>query len=156
MKKILSIILVLALALSCAFVFTACKKGDNTPDEPKDSILGKYEMTAISGTVTTGGQTITLEEGLYEYYTIELKEGGNAIIESAAAGSASAIRQEVTWEYDEATGALDIISNIDGMTIVEKMTLKNGKITYTSNQTGQTQGITMTINMTIELEKKAN
>ena len=49
-----------------------------------------------------------------------------------------------------------MISVVDGYTVVEKMTLKDGKITYTTNTTGTNSGITMTINMTIVLEKKAD
>ena len=112
-------------------------------------------MFEISGTITTGGQTIPLEEGLYEYYIIEIKEGGVATVKSAAAGSSSEIRQDVTWEYDEATGALDIISVIDGMTVVEKMTLKDGIIEYKNSQTGLVQGVQMTMDMTIKLSKKS-
>lgn len=159
MRKILSLALVLALAISSALVFTACKpdQGNDEPTPPANDILGVYEMTAISGTVSIdGGEPIALEEGLYEYYTIELKADGKGRVEAAAAGSSSAIRQDVEWEYDEKTGALDIISKIDGMTVVEKMTLKDGKITYTNSQTGQNQGMIMTINMTIELQKKAD
>ena len=160
MKKILSFILVLALSLSCFALLTACKPSDNEnqPEEPKaDSIIGVYEMTSITGTVQLEGQDpIALEEGLYEYYIIELKEGGKAVVKSAAAGSSSEIRQEVDWEYNEETGALDIISHIDGMTVVEKMNLVDGVITYTNSQTGQSQGMVMTINMTITLAKKAN
>ena len=153
MKKLLAIVLVMALALSCAFMFTACTPKTEEPEAPQSSILGKYEMFEISGTVTANGQTIPLEEGLYEYYTIEIKEGGVATIKSAAAGSSSEIRQDVTWEYDETTGALDIISVIDGMTVVEKMNLTDGIILYTNSQTGLVQGVQMTIDMTIKLSK---
>ena len=156
MRKLLATLLVLALALSSAFMFTACApRDDGEPEAPATGIVGVYEMFEISGTITTGGQTIPLEEGLYEYYIIEIKEGGVATVKSAAAGSSSEIRQDVTWEYDEATGALDIISVIDGMTIVEKMTLKDGIIEYKNSQTGLVQGVQMTMDMTIKLSKKS-
>ena len=146
----------MTLALSCVFILASCDPKKDDEPEAKPSILGTYEMISIEGSVTSGGVTVELEEGLYEYYTIELKEDGKAVVESAAAGSSQSIRQEVTYEYDEKTGALDVISVVDGYTVVEKMTLKDGKITYTTNTTGTNSGITMTINMTIVLEKKAD
>ena len=60
MKKILSVMLVVALSLSCVLMLSACGKNSQ--------VAGTYEMVSISGTVTMNGQTVTLSEGLYDYY----------------------------------------------------------------------------------------
>lgn len=147
MKRIISLALVLILTLSCTVLMFSCKK---------ESILGVYEMTEISGKVTSNGVTVELEEGLYEYYTLELKEDGKGTVKSSGAGTNQELRQDIEWEYDEETGALDIISKVDGQTVVEKMTLKDGKITYSTSTTGSFSGVTMTISMELVLEKKAD
>ena len=68
MKKILSVMLVVALSLSCVLMLSACGKNSQ--------VAGTYEMVSISGTVTMNGQTVTLSEGLYDYYRIILNDDG--------------------------------------------------------------------------------
>lgn len=149
MKKTISIIMILALALSFAFVLTSCKG----PEEDKITVDGKYEMTSISGSVSYNGTTVELEEGLYEYYRMTLNTDGTALIEAKGATqngiSGTKIENEATWEFDEKTGILEIKTKEGSLTVVEEMKWVDGVITYDTQQSAQG----MTMKMTLILEK---
>ncbi|MBQ2717074.1 MAG: hypothetical protein IJF75_00570 [Clostridia bacterium] len=140
MKKILSVMLVVALSLSCVLMLSACGKNSQ--------VAGTYEMVSISGTVTMNGQTVTLSEGLYDYYRIILNDDGTAKVESKGAGNTSVIEQEGTWEYED--NKVKLRSTTSGITVVEEMDWEDGTITYVANQSAQG----MTISMTLILEKQ--
>lgn len=147
MKKILSSALLLTLLVAFALTLTSCSlpffKKDMT-----DEIAGTYEMVRISGTVTYNGQTIDLEEDLYEYYRITLDEDGTCTVEAKGAGNTSKIENEGTWEYED--GTLEIKTETNGVTVVEEMEWEDDVITYDAKET--TSG--MTIKMHLVLEKQ--
>ena len=153
MKKTFFIIMIIALALSFTLLLTACTGGDETPEEPKITVDGKYEMTSISGSVTVGTTTVELEEGLYEYYRMTLNLDGTALIEAKGATQngveGAKIEREATWEYDVENGILKIMSKEGSLTVVEEMQWAEGVITYETEQTAQG----MTMKMTLILEK---
>ena len=124
---------------TCALTFASCNSDDK--------IAGTYEMTSISGTVTYGGETIELEEDLYDYYRITLKKNGSCMIESKASGSTTKVEEEGTWEYDD--GILKIKSNPSGITTVEEMTWEDDVIIYEAEQNASG----MKIEMKLRLEK---
>lgn len=147
MKKLLSLSLVLVISLTC-FVFASCDLFDKE-DKKDDDITGTYEMTDISGTVQYQGQTIPLSTSLYEYYRITLEEDGNVIIEAKGSNGVD-LKEEGTWKLDGEV--LSVTSVRGGYTVVEKMELKDGVITY--SVPSQYDSLTgMTISMTIVLEK---
>lgn len=147
MKKLLSLSLVLVISLTC-FVFASCDLFDKE-DKKADDITGTYEMTDISGTVQYQGQTIPLSTSLYEYYRITLEEDGNVIIEAKGSNGVD-LKEEGTWKLDGEV--LSVTSVRGGYTVVEKMELKDGVITY--SVPSQYDSLTgMTISMTIVLEK---
>ncbi len=139
MKKILSVMLVVALSLSCVLMLSACGNSE---------VAGTYEMVSISGTVTSYGQTIPLSEDLYDYYRIILNEDGTATVQSKAKGNTTVIEQDGTWEFED--NKVKLKSTTAGVSVVEEMDWKDGTITYVANQSAQG----MTISMTLVLEKQ--
>lgn len=140
MKKILSLILVTVLLLSCVSVLSSCGM--------KAKIAGTYEMVSISGTATYNGVTTELEEGLYEYYRLTLNKDGSALIEAKGKNNSSKIEQEAEWDYKD--GVIKLKSAPMGITVVEEMEWDDGVITYEAKESAQG----MTVNMKLILEKK--
>jgi len=141
MKKTLSLILSLVLALGCTLALVSCGGSD---------VAGVYEMTDISGTMTSGGVTVDLSKDLYEYYTITLNEDGTGSVKAKGTASGNtSIEQDITWEYEETT--LKIISVQSGVNVVEEMTLVDGVIKYNVNQALPGGG---NMNMNLTLTKK--
>ena len=143
MKKTLAIVLALVMLLTASVTLISCS------NKNPNNVVGVYEMTDISGTLTNNGQVTQLSKDLYEYYTITLEKGGKATIASAAKGSSSEIKQEATWEYEK--GELRITSAPQGINVTEIMELKDGVITY---ETTQQLSATQKISMKIILEKQ--
>ena len=141
MKKIIALMMVTVLALTCALSLTSCF------DKTDDALVGTYEMTSISGSITSGGVTTELTTDLYDYYKITLEKSGKAIIESRGAGTSLEYKDEGTWEYDN--GELKITSETQGVKVTEVMQWKDDVITY--NATQNASG--MVINMKLVLEK---
>ena len=141
MKKLLSLVLVIVMALGCTLALASC--GGIEKD-----IVGTYEMESISGSISYGGTTTELEADLYEYYRIILDEDGKATVESKAATGGVKIREEGTWEYVD--GKLEISTSPQGITVVEEMDWNDGTITYETSQSGQG----MTIEFSIVLKKQ--
>ena len=78
MKRILGLILVLALALSCVFVFAACKKDDAEPTNTKTI----YDLVASANPTKTVTLTDYVKgETTYEGEFIMSVEGNNSIFE---------------------------------------------------------------------------
>lgn len=140
MKKILSLILVTVLLLSCVSVLSACGT--------KAKIAGTYEMVSISGTITQNGQTVNLDEDLYEYYRLTLNKDGSALVESKGKNNTSKVEQEGEWDYED--GVIKLKSVQMGITVVEEMEWDDGVITYEAKESGQG----MSVNMKITLKKK--
>ena len=139
MKKILSLMLVVILAFGCVFALASCGK--------KSKIAGTYELESIEGTMSYNGETVELDESLYEYYRITLEKDGTALIESKAAGSTGVkVEEEATWEYED--GKLELKSSPQGITVVEEMEWDDGVITYTTEQSGG--GMTMSFTMVLK------
>ena len=105
-------------------------------------------MISISGSISYGGETIELEEDLYDYYRITLNKDGSCLIESKSSTSTALIENEGTWEYDD--GELKIKSVSYGATVVELMEWDDGVITYDCEQSAQG----MTIKMRLILKKQ--
>ena len=139
MKKLLSFVLVIYLIAACLLTFVSCGKNSE--------LVGTYEMSSISGLMSYNGQTIELDEDLYEYYRITLKRNGSCKIESKAADSSSKIEQEGTWEYFEESGILAIKSEDNGVTVIEEMKWKDGIITYDVEQTVSSAKIKMRLKL---------
>lgn len=123
MKKTLSLVLALMLALGCVFALVSCGGGD---------VAGTYEMTDISGSTTSGGVTSPISKDMFEYYTITLNNDGTGTVASKANGASTAMEQDIEWELDGSV--LKIITNSGGMKITEEMTYENGVITYDVTQ----------------------
>ena len=140
MKKILSLILVTVLLLSCVSVLSSCGT--------KAKIAGTYEMVSISGTITQNGQTVNLDEDLYEYYRLTLNKDGSALVESKGKNNTSKVEQEGEWDYED--GVIKLKSVQMGITVVEEMEWDDGVITYEAKESGQG----MSVNMKITLKKK--
>ena len=141
MKKILSLMLVVILAFGCVFALASC--GEKSGSE----ITGVYELESIEGTMSYNGETVELDESLYEYYRITLEKDGTALIESKAAGSTGVrIEEEGTWEYED--GKLELKSSPQGITVVEEMEWDDGVITYTTEQ--YSGGISMSFTMVLK------
>ena len=151
MKRIISIILTFSLLFSSLFLMTSCDVLDSLLGE---DITGVYEMVSIEGSATYNGVSVELEEGLYDYYVIELEKGGKGEIRSAAYGTSTEMRADIEWEYDKESGELKIISEVDGVELVETMHLEKDTIEYETTQSGYFGGVYMTIEMSITLEKK--
>ena len=140
MKKILSFVLIVSMLLTCMVVFASC--------DTSSKVAGTYEMVSVTGSLTYQGETIPLDEDLYDYYRITLEKDGTALVESKGADSTSKIEEEGTWEYED--GVIKLKSNTSGITVVEEMEWKDDKITYVAEESGQG----MKIKMTLILEKK--
>ena len=140
MKRILSLALGLVLALGCFVILPSCGM--------ERKIAGTYEMVEISGTLTMNGQTVELDEDLYDYYRITLNKDGTAEIESKGAGSTLKVEEEGTWEYED--DVIKLKSKPSGITVVEEMEWDDDVITYEAEQSAQG----MTIKMTLILEKQ--
>ena len=138
MKKFLSLIVAVVLLVSC-FAFVSCNGID---------LAGTYEMTGISGTITYNGQTVELEEDLYDYYRIVLNKDGSCKIESKGADSTAKIEQEGTWEYEDEV--LKVKTVTSGVTVVEEMKWDDGVITYDAKQSASG----MTINMQLTFQRQ--
>ena len=150
MKKLLSVLILIALCISCMTVMIACEGETETETETEtqsmeEKIAGVYEMTDISGSMTANGQTISLSKDLYEYYLITLNEDGTATVESKAAGNDLKVEQEATWEWDD--GKIELKSTTQGITVVEELDWKDNVITYKATQSAQ--GLTITMNITL-------
>ena len=142
MKRLVAIFLTAVLVLGSVMALASCNDAN-----PKD-MVGVYELSDISGSITANGQTTALSKDLYEYYTIELKDGGAATVKSAGAGFSVEYEEEATWKYED--GKLKITSKPQGVEVTEVMDIKDGVITY---ETTQSTGGTV-ISMKIVLEKK--
>ena len=140
MKKILSLILVTVLLLSCVSVLSSCGM--------KAKIAGTYEMVSISGTITQNGKTVNLDEDLYEYYRLTLNKDGSALVESKGKNNTSKVEQEAEWDYKD--GVIKLKSVQMGITVVEEMEWNDGVIIYEAKESGQG----MTVNMKVTLERK--
>lgn len=135
MKKTFVFAVVSVLLLACLFSFTACNDS---------KLVGVYEMIDIEGTITIDGQTTYLNTDLYEFYTIELKKGGKAVVKSKASGSAGQyIENTATWTYDE--GILKLKTSQGGMSVIEEMTLEDDIITFVSVQSAEGVAVNMTV-----------
>lgn len=140
MKRFLISTLLVAISVMALLSFVGCSNF---------MYAGTYEMVGLSGEVTVSGQTIQLNEDLFDYYRIILNEDGSAKIQSKAKSSTTSVEAEGTWEFSD--GKLKIKhTNSAGITTIEEMDLENGKITYNASQT--IQG--MNVQMQIVLEKK--
>ena len=142
MKKLLTVLVLIALCLSCMTMMISC---DIMNIGIKKEIVGVYEMTDISGSMSANGQTISLSKDLYEYYRITFNEDGTAKVESKGVGNTAKIEQEATWEWDD--GKIEFKSTTQGVTVVEELDWNDGVITYTSTQSAQ--GITITMDITL-------
>ena len=138
MKKITLISLLIVVLIVASVALTACA---NT------QYAGTYEMVDVSGTLTTNGQTTTLNKSMYDYYRIILKPNGKAVVESKAAGSI-AVSIDSKWEYED--GKINLITTTSGVKVVETMTINGDTITYSATQSAQ--GIT--IDFSIVLKKQ--
>ena len=142
MKKLLSLALAAVLLLSCIVLFAAC-------NSENDKLVGTYEMSSVSGTVTYEGQTVELEEDLYDYYRLTLNKDGTCLVESKGAGTTTKIEEEGTWEYED--DVLKIKTKSSGVTAVEEMTWKNDRIYYDA----EVSVSGMTVEMSLILRKKS-
>ena len=124
MKKLLTVLILIALCLSCMTVMISC---DIMNIGIKKEIVGVYEMTDISGSMSANGQTISLSKDLYEYYRITFNKDGTAMVESKAVGNDLKVEQEGTWEWDD--GKIELKSNTQGVTVVEELDWNDGVIT---------------------------
>ena len=77
MKKILSFVLIVSMLLTCMVVFASC--------DTSSKVAGTYEMVSVTGSLTYQGETIALDEDLYDYYRITLEKDGTALVESKGA-----------------------------------------------------------------------
>lgn len=143
MKKLLTVLILIALCLSCMTMMISC---DIMNIGIKKEIVGVYEMTDISGSMSANGQTISLSKDLYEYYRITFNKDGTAKVESKAVGNTAKIEQEATWEWDD--GKIELKSNPQGVTVVEELDWNDGVITYKATQSAQ--GITIVMNITLK------
>ncbi len=140
MKKTLTVMVTIVVLLVCVLSLTACNKL---------KIVGVYEMTDIKGYMSVNGEITQLTTDLYEYYTLEFKKNGTAIVKSKASGSSGAyVENEATWTEED--GVIKVKTKQNGMTVVEEMVWDDGVITFTSKQSAQ--GIT--IDATITFTKK--
>lgn len=140
MKKTLALSIVAVLLFACMFSLVACNNS---------KIVGVYEMTDISGSMTYNGTTTRLTRDLYEYYTIEVKKDGTAIVKAKGSGAGQYIENKGTWTEED--GVIKLKSTQGGFTVVEEMKWDNGVITYSNRQSAN--GVS--VNMTIVLAKKA-
>ena len=140
MKKTLALALSLVLVLACAITMISCD------DVDMSEVAGTYKMTDISGSITSGGQTIELSPSLYDYYTIELKEDGVAVV--SAKGVGGALSDEGTWSYSN--GVISLKTKTGGVTVVEEMDWDDGTITFVSEQSDANMSVKM--NMTLVRE----
>lgn len=140
MKRVVSLALVLMMVLTCMLAFASCGQ--------EKKMVGTYEMVSISGTMTYNGETVQLDEDLYEYYRIILEKDGVVTIESKGTNGVG-YEEEGEWKWDD--DMLKIWTKPEGSStrVLEEMEWEDDTITYTANQTGE--GVT--ISMTIVLEK---
>ena len=139
MKKLTALTLAVLMLVTCSLCLFSC--GDNMTAK----IAGTYSMTAISGTITAGGQTIELGTDLYDRYDIVLNKDGTAKIISAGKGSLE-IEQAATWKYEG--GKLKVISETAGVKVTEAMDWKDNVITYETKQSTTDMEISMKITLT--------
>ena len=147
MKKLLSSTLLLALLMALVFTLASCAlfRFDIT-----EEIVGTYEMVGISGTMSYNGQTVNLDEDLYEYYRIIIREDGSCIVKSKGTSSSSVFESAGTWEYNE--GVLEIKTSQSGVTVVEEMKWEDGVITYDAKTSSS--GITISMHLVLEKVEK--
>lgn len=121
-------------------LFVACdkeeekeKEKDNDP-EVFAAAVGTYEMVSIEGYMTQNGTRIELNESMYEYYRIILRDDGTAKVASKAPNNSTIVEQEGTWKYED--GKVKLISSQYGISVTEVMDWENGTITYHAQQSG--------------------
>ena len=135
MKKILSLSCTLIIILGCVLSLNSCGK-----------ITGVYEMTSLTGTMTVDGVTTELSADNYEYYTINLREDGTAILRSKIVNRTPPYTGYYTWEYEGTTLTL---TNLETENVMV-MTMEDGVITYTATNANINGG---KATMTMILEK---
>ena len=121
MKKTLSLILTLMLALGCAFSFVSC--GGNS------EVAGTYELTSFAGSVTIDGVTTTLPADTYEYYIIVINEDGTGVEKAKSAYLTDGAEEKKDFEWELDGNKLLVSYKMYGVTITEEMTIENGVIT---------------------------
>lgn len=135
MKKAISLACALLIVLTCALSLASC-----------GGITGIYEMTSLTGTKTVDGVTTELSMDEYDYYTINLRDDGTAIMKSKIVNRSPAYIAYYTWEYEGTTLTL---TNLESGN-VQVMTLKDGVIIYTAKNASIGVG---KADMTLVLEK---
>ena len=105
MKRILGLILVLALALSCVFVFAACKKDEAEPTNMKTI----YDLVASANPTKTVTLTDYVKgETTYEGEFIMSVEGNNSIFEFS-------YERPRTIEEGAADGTTNPVKTVEGV-----------------------------------------
>ena len=105
MKRILGLILVLALALSCVFVFAACKKDEAEPTNTKTI----YDLVASANPTKTVTLTDYVKgETTYEGEFIMSVEGNNSIFEFS-------YERPRTVEEGVTDGTYDPVKTVEGV-----------------------------------------
>ena len=139
MRKILVLIMTVAMSMIFILSLSACEI---------TKYAGTYEMISISGQMTMYGQTTEITKDLYEYYRIILEEDGSAKVQAKGKANTTAVEMEGSWEYSD--GKILLKSSNSGINTIEEMLWEEGKIIYSTSQSGADY----TIEMDIVLQKK--
>lgn len=136
MKKLLAVLLILATTV----VLISC----NTPDT--DELVGTYELSELTGTLTYDDTEYQLDKDAYEYYYIILREGGTALIRSKSIFTMSDSTVEGTWKYS--FGSVKITGKKEGNTITEKLYFDDGVLTCNTNVSDEGSTLKMKLTFT--------
>ena len=134
MKKTLSLILALVLALGCALSLVSC--GGNS------DVAGTYELTSFTGSFTVMGEVTTLPSDTFEYYTMVLNEDGTGVETAKSEYITGGVEEKKNFEWEIDGDKLIVSYKEYGVTITEEATIKDGVITYETNQV-ITEGISI-------------
>ena len=123
MKKVLKFALLPVLAICMLCALSACAK-----PELKE-VAGTYEMTSISGNISG----TSLNKGMYEYFTLILKDNGDATVKSKGTSGVST-EQSGTYTYSD--GKIKLTTKNNGISVTEEYDYVDGVITYSVNSSG--------------------
>lgn len=125
MKKTLSLILTLMLALGCVFSLASCGNAD---------IAGTYELDSFSGSITAGGEVTELPSDAFEYYTMIFNDDGTGVEKAKSAFFTNGAEEKKNFEWELDGTKLYVSYKEFGVTITEEATIENGVITYEMSQ----------------------
>ena len=140
MKKLFRNLSLMFIAAIMVFALAAC--GGPTMEE----VVGEYEMTDVSVTITYEGTTINAGKENFKYFTMTFKEDGTATVSSEYA---TGEKYSSTGTFTCGNGKIQVTTTENGVTATETYKYSDGVITF---QTHLSQ-MGMTISMSIELTK---